>query len=270
MMEIITNILFSTSVIYRLLYIVILILIFYVSLRVLIWFLARYYQPASEPMLVTGIQGARKKRQIKQNPKYRESMTIIRSVNQSKGVEFTWNIWIKIDGLNGVPPDGPYHIFHKGSKKIDARTNFARPLNAPGLYISNKKNDLIILMDTFAKPGVEIKIPNIPLYKWFHVSIQVKGSLLDVFINGDIVKRHTLTSVVKQNYGDVHIGCNAEAIWNGYISNLQYFNRAIHKQQLMDIVNKGPNMENASTPNISPPYLSGRFYSDNMKRSNST
>ena len=86
---------------------------------------------------------------------------------------------------------------------------------------------------------------------------------LDVYINGTIVKRHVLNSVPKQNYGDVYVSMNGG--YNGFTSNLQYFNYALDVQEIQKIINKGPdlNMADSSMIESEPRYFSLRWFFQN-------
>ena len=46
--------------------------------------------------------------------------------------------------------------------------------NAPGLYLHENKNSLVVIMNTFDSMVEEVEIPNIPINKWINVSIRIK------------------------------------------------------------------------------------------------
>jgi Concanavalin A-like lectin/glucanases superfamily len=82
-------------------------------------------------------------------------------------------------------------------------------------------------------------IPDIPLNKWLNVIIRCQNNTLDVYINGTITRSLQLSSVPKQNYGDVYVGMNGG--FDGYISNLWYYNYALGVAAIQGIVTWGPN-----------------------------
>ena len=111
----------------------------------------------------------------------------------------------------------------------------------------------------------KITIPNIPLNKWLNIMIICQNSNLDIYINGTITKSITLVGVPKQNYGDVYIAMNNHG-FDGFISDLWYYNYALGIMAIQDLVKKGPNtkMANDSGLNIKDPnYLSLQWYFDN-------
>jgi hypothetical protein len=97
--------------------------------------------------------------------------------------------------------------------------------------------------------------------KWFNLIIRVEGENLDVYMNGIITKRHVLHDVPKQNYGDVFVCMNGG--FNGYISLLRYYSRAVPPGEIQELMDKGPSMKLLSTGNVLknfPSYLSLRWY----------
>jgi hypothetical protein len=140
------------------------------------------------------------------------------------------------------------------------------PNNAPGLYLSPTTNELIVVMNTFTTINEEVKIPNIPLNKWLHLVIRVENNNLDVYVNGSLAKRHVLSGVPKQNYGNVNVALNGG--FQGYISDLRYFSHGLHPGEIVSIVNAGPNLTPASNQIANmgtPPYLSLQWYVQDAK-----
>jgi len=125
------------------------------------------------------------------------------------------------------------------------------------------------MMNTFNDFNEEIIIPNIPLNKWVNVIIKCQNNNLDIYINGTISQSIKLNGVPKQNYGDVFVAMNGG--FDGYISNLGYYNYALGTTAISSLVNSGPNLKltgtsnsNPSTTNKSSKYLSLQWYFNGM------
>ena len=93
--------------------------------------------------------------------------------------------------------------------------------------------------------------------------LNCQNNKLDVYINGTITRSVQLMGVPKQNYGDVFVAANGG--FNGYISNLWYYNYALGTSEISNISMKGPNttLTNSSSINTTmkdPNYLSLRWY----------
>jgi hypothetical protein len=213
------------------------------------------------PYLIKGFVPGNTPLTISQDPSAKDSIPIQRSDNES-GIEFSWSVWLNITDVDSTNHQYK-HIFHKGEQHIDTDTGINSPNNAPGLYISPNTNELVVIMNTFKVINEEIKIPNFPMNKWVHVLIRNTNNALDVYINGALAKRHILSSVPKQNNGNVYVSSNGG--FSGNLSDLRYFNYALSPGKIISITNGGPNLKankNNTTMGSVPPYLSFQWYTN--------
>lgn len=142
------------------------------------------------------------------------------------------------------------------------------PSNGPGVYLfsDNTKDNsvstlnLLVLVNTYSKITEHVIIPDISLQKWINVIVRIDGKYLDVYINGTIRQRKKLNSLPKQNYGSVFI--NGNHGFDGKLSGLKYFNKAIDIFEINNIVKKGPYMEVDKSLLVKPPYYSSDWYYD--------
>ena len=252
----------SNSLVAKIAFLLLVIVVFIFTLRLGMGLLTWIFSGKSSPILIDGMIDSKQMLVIPQNPSSNDSIPIKRSSNEQDGIEFTWSTWIFIDDL--TYKQGQYkHIFHKGNDNINLSTepkglNF--PNNAPGLYIGPNSNTILIILNTFTNISEEIEIDNIPIKKWVNIIIRCNGSVIDVFINGTLSRRHILNGVVKQNYGDVFVSMNGG--FDGYTSSLRYFDKAISTSNIQSIINDGPNLK-IKTDDLKtskPPYLSLRWY----------
>ena len=213
---------------------------------------------SSNPHIIDGMVDGKTMLVVKQDPSVIGAMPIERSVNGPSGIEFAWTVWLFIENLEYQR--GQYrHIFHKGEVNIESQgRNF--PNNAPGLYIEPNTNNLCVIMNTQQVINKEITVTDIPLHKWFHVIIRCRNTSIDVYINGTVVKSVDLDSVPRQNFGNVYVGMNGG--FDGYISNLWYFNTALGIGEINDLVRKGPDlkMNTGMLSVLDTRYLSTRWY----------
>jgi len=238
-------------------------IVFTICLLVGVNIVGYFVAPSSSPYLISGIVPGNIPLVIKQDPSLSGSIPIQRSDNKDQGIEFSWSIWVNITDLGKT--NQYQHIFHKGDNAIQTTgenigMNF--PNNAPGLYISPTTNELVVIMNTFTTINEEVRIPNIPMNKWMHIIIRVQDNKLDIYINGSLTKRHILGNVAKQNYGNVNVALNGG--FQGFISDLRYFNYSITPGEIINIVNTGPSLSVNKQNNVllsNPPYLSLQWYS---------
>jgi len=251
----------SNSLVAKFSFLLLVIVVFVILLKVGIYIITRFFSSDDSPKLINGMVDAKQMITFPQDPSQSGAVTINRSIDASKGIEFTWSVWIYINNLQYLQNQFK-HIFHKGnSGLIETGLNF--PNNAPGLYIAPNTNTLVVMMNTFNNVNQELKIPDIPLNKWVNVIIRCQNRVLDVYINGTITRSITLSGVPKQNYGDVYVGMNGG--FDGYISNLWYYGYALGSSEIQSLVRKGPNttMINSDDSAIDlkkPDYLSLRWY----------
>jgi hypothetical protein len=214
---------------------------------------------------VNGLQNGSVSTTISQDPNNKSSITILRSENEKDGIEFTWSVWLY---LNGFQSSGSYHhVFNKGNvSTATPNSTFPgtnTPNNAPGLYINPNYDGFRVIMNSFNNPYEEvIEVTDLPMGKWINIVIRIQDKNCDIYVNGRLVKRRIMTEVVKQNYDDVHVSLNGG--FSGYLSNLTYYNRSISVTEIQDIISIGPNLKPVSKANDlnnpEPRYLSNRWY----------
>jgi hypothetical protein len=264
----------SNSIIAKLAFLLLIIFLFTFLLRLGINVLSWIFAPSENPVLIDGMMNAREMKIISQDPNVPGNKQILRSNDKDQGIEFTWSTWININDL--TYKENQYrHIFHKGNDKINTTSpnnGIISPNNAPGLYIApsneikdDKTSSLVVVMNTFNNISEQIIIDNIPIKKWVSVIIRCQGNIFDIFINGTLTRRHVFDSVPKQNYGDVYVAMNGG--FDGYISLLKYYNKAIGIGEIQSIIKSGPNlnMKEEDLTASKPQYLAQRWYfSDNV------
>ena len=248
----------SNSLVAKFVFLILVVFVFILLLHLGITFLTWWFSPSTSPMLINGTLQANQTIIIPQDPSSNNAVPILRSQNENDGIEFSWNVWIYVNDLN---PLGQYkHIFYKGNDNL-LSNGMNYPNNAPGLYLAPNTNALVVVMNTYNEINEEIMVPDIPLNKWVNVIIRCQNTTLDVYINGVITRSIELNGVPKQNYGNVYVGMNGG--FDGFISNLQYFNHALNVTQINKIVSNGPNTTPSTTNNVynkDSDYLSLRWY----------
>jgi hypothetical protein len=216
-------------------------------------------------------------------------------VNEDQGIEFTWNIWFFIESLNINSPTYS-RIFSKGSQNSNLELNIPSNCtdrscknifnNSPGLFITqNRQNDsilpnsivptkldnhvnLLLLLNTFklSEKNTEfaesITIENVPVQKWVCATIRVQQNTVDIYINGTMTQRKVLNNVPIQNYYDVVVG-DVNDGFNGSISSLRYYNKALGYDEIQGVFGKGPNLKTLDNAGISSnmtDYISMNWY----------
>jgi hypothetical protein len=168
------------------------------------------------------------------------------------GTELTYSFWIFIKDTNfanksancgNSGKNGFMHVFHKGSNDYAPSTQ-SKPdeslpiLQSPGVWLYPNTNKLNIRFNTYENILETADVGNIPLNMWVNVIIILIGSSVDVYINGNLKKRVKLSGVPKLNYGNLYT--SNWGGFQGYLSNLRYFNHAIQPYLVDQLFNMGP------------------------------
>lgn len=264
----------SNSLVAKFAFILLVLLIFIIILRLGVGLMSTYFSPTGSPRLFVGMYPGNTAKTFSQSPmdstRKDPAKTILRSANERGGIEFTWSLWTF---LEADPTATMYrHIFSKGNPQQYASkytenepkpssNGLMFPNNAPGLYVTPGKNELLLIMNTFDSIDEEIAIDNMPFNKWVNIIIRVKDKNLDIFINGIITKNMQFSSPPRQNYENVQLHLNGG--YKGYTSNLWYYNYALGTNAINSIVYWGPNTKLAEDNGLgdtNSDYLSSKWY----------
>jgi hypothetical protein len=187
---------------------------------------------------------------------------IYNSMNEVNGMEFSYSMYLFInpetfEGFSSDSCGGQQrrdvtklkHIMHKGGKD-------PYPLLSPGIFVEGSKNTLRIYMNSATSWDNYVEIPNVPVGKWFHMVVVLKGKYMDVYINGNVTVRHQFATVPKLNYGNVYIMYPAKFPSNptdkidakfavdgpmkGMVSRLKYYAFALNYSQIDGLYREGP------------------------------
>ena len=207
----------------------------------------------SAPWVLKGTKSAKKRMIILQDPNKQNAIELKRSKNEYNGIEFSYVFWMFIDDWTYKKGEWK-HVMHKGNSS-------AWPLRSPGVWLHPNENKLRVYMNTFDEMSEHIDIDNIPIKKWFNIAICLRQKNLDIFFNGNLVKRHELSSLPKQNYGDLYL--NAFQGYSGFLSNMRYYNYYVGYSDLVKQLNQGPSMMPCVDTAELPPYLSPNWWINN-------
>jgi hypothetical protein len=281
----INDFLASNTMISRLTFLLAIIIIFsslfYIGSKILYVLLS----PSQTPYIISGMKDATEALTVTQAMGIKSSVPILRSIDQYEGIEFSYSFWIYVNNLEYKDDLDYMHVFNKGSPPNstgEGGSGLFGPNNCPGVYLyKGKRNYSDNLMDSYPLLGMlvrinvyhnnnsvgkayydDIYIDAIPIKKWVGVVIRATSqNIVDIYINGNLTKRHKLSNIVKQNYDNLYINYNGG--FSGNMSDLKYFNYAIGTYEINSITSKGPNLKTKKDSNINkskPQYLSAQWY----------
>jgi hypothetical protein len=208
----------GSNVISQVLFGVVIVIVVYLTLATCEFFynsFKRMFKDRVELFPNTYVSGARMYTAI-QDPEIPESKTIYVSDNQRSGIEFSYALflYVRSDTFNNNDNSSTYyHILHKG---------YARPypLLGPGIFCNANENTLRIYMNCFDTWNNFTDIKNIPVDKWFHLTVSCKGNTFLVYINGNLKMKakYKNNTPPYQNFGNVYAFSGRKVVINKAIT----------------------------------------------------
>tara|TARA_Y100001970_G_scaffold14162_1_gene16010 strand:+ start:7948 stop:8673 length:726 start_codon:yes stop_codon:yes gene_type:complete len=205
------------------------------------------------PWIVEGVRPANKPLFISQNKDDDDHIPILRSDNEEGGIEFSYSFWFIIRDWRYKYGEWK-HVFHKGNKT-------SWPNRAPGVWFHKEHNNMRVYMNVHNKVDEYVDIEDIPINKWVYVVVSVKNKYLDIYINGELVKRHILSGIPKQNFNDLYI--TNFGGFGGFLGKFKYYNRALSPYEVFEFSKNVPKMSSIKMRTDEPPYLSYRWRQKN-------
>jgi hypothetical protein len=241
----------SNSIIAKFVFLILVLIIFLLLVKFGIMLIMYFTKTPDTAYVISGLAPGNANIRVSQDPMDPKSVQVLRSNNQPTGIASTWSVWLFISGLadpaNKQGSTSSYsHIFSKGNANFNSK-GIANVNNAPGVYLSTTTNNIRIYFDTVTSNENYMDITDVPLTKWMNLVIRIENNVIDVYVNGTIVGRQYFNDVPKQNYDDVFVGYNKG--FQGQLSDLIYFDRALGVYEINNLILKGPNMTLSSSNN---------------------
>jgi hypothetical protein len=213
-----------------------------------------------------------------QNPTLSNAKTIYFSDNRRNGIEFTYTMFINIKSATfNTGQHNLHHILHKGYGR-------SYPLMGPGIFCWGDTNTIRIYMNSFNTWNTYTEVPNIPVDKWFHLTVSCKGNTLYVYINGNLKQKMNFPNNTPpyQNYGNVYLFNNRKLILSkekttsldsnlninvngpisGMASRVYYFSYALTYTEIQSLINVGPSTVMNSPDMSMSPYLADTWWTN--------
>jgi hypothetical protein len=214
-----------------------------------------------------------------QNPTLSNAKTIYFSDNRRNGIEFTYTMFINIKSATfSTGNHNLHHILHKGYGR-------SYPLMGPGIFCWGDTNTLRIYMNSFETWNTYTEVPNIPVDKWFHLTVSCKGNTLYIYINGNLKQKMSFPNNTPpyQNYGNVYLfnnrkltltkaktasldsdslNINVDGSASGMVSRVYYFSYALTYSEIQTLIAVGPSTTMDSPDMSMDPYLADTWWTN--------
>jgi hypothetical protein len=222
-----------------------------------------------------------KPREYNQDPRAKGSVLLPLSDNERTGAEFSYSFYLFVNPSSFRQEEGLLHIMHKGNP-------LAYPLMGPGVFLRSHTNTLRVYMNSSTTWNNYVDIENLPVSKWVHVVILARDNCVEVYINGNVVRKLNFEGgVIYQNFGNLFLFCprnfriNASTVpslkgenfhvfgtYSGSLSNLTYFSYALSYTEIQALIAQGPSNKTdaASSSYDQPPYLTDSWWVNNASK----
>jgi hypothetical protein len=140
-------------------------------------------------------------------------------------------------------------------------------------------------MNSFNTWNTFTEVPNIPVDKWFHLTVSCKGNILYVYINGNLKQKMKFPNNTPpyQNYGNVYLfnnrkltlaksktasldsnelNINVDGSVSGMVSRVYYFSYALTYTEIQAMINMGPSTTMDSPDMSMSPYLADTWWTN--------
>lgn len=215
---------------------------------------------------------------IEQNPSLKDHKMLPLSDNERTGAEFTYSFFLWINPSSFNQTEGLLHIMHKGHP-------VPFPLMGPGVFLKSNTNTLRVYMNSSKTWNNYVDVENIPVKKWVHVVLIARDNCIEVYINGNLIKKLNLKdSVLYQNFGNLYLfnqrhvtlprnlpslkdeQINIMGTFSGNISNLRYYTYALSYTEIQSETQVGPSSKVVPTSQDQPPYLEDSWWVSSYSR----
>ena len=141
---------------------------------------------------------------------------------------YSYTFFIKIDNLD-YKYNSEKDVFRKGESVFN-----------PRVFIDKKINNLIISVATYTDLNEEIVIEDIPIQSWVFLGIVLHNKTVDIYINGALVKSHTLEKLPSHTYPIITYGDNEG--FDGSLNDLIYYFYPLSSLEILNIFNKSKHL----------------------------
>jgi hypothetical protein len=193
----------------------------------------------------------------------------------ASGNEYNINMWIYVNDYKYRHDTDKCILFKTDSitnkDKLDGIDDISQTKNGnPSIWLKKTENTFVVVtgLDTVLNSNScgdsdgsnpcpdpnrdnkdyvdKCEIKNFPLQRWVNVNVSLRNNVLDIFMDGTLKKSCILSGSPTANAGDLYVlkgGHDGMTGFNGYISKLEYTNKALSTDQIMKRYTKGPTVK---------------------------
>ena len=161
------------------------------------------------------------------------------NVPHGSSADYTYSFWVYISNWN----------YRVGEKKVILGRGKDAKTPSPEISLGAMLNNIEVTLGTYAQghSGDAVNhtctLENVPLQAWANVIVTLNNRSLDIYLDGKLVRTCVLPGVPKMTSG-IPLVVTPNGGFEGYVSNVAYFSRAVNPREAYAIYREGPGGSN--------------------------
>ena len=161
------------------------------------------------------------------------------NVPHGSSADYTYSCWVYISNWN----------YRVGEKKVILGRGKNASVAAPEISLGSMLNNIEVTLGTYAQghSGDAVNhtctLENVPIQAWANVIVTLNNRSLDIYLDGKLVRTCVLPGVPKMTSG-IPLVITPNGGFEGYVSNVSYFSRAVNPREAYAIYREGPGGSN--------------------------
>jgi hypothetical protein len=163
--------------------------------------------------------------------------------NTGLNVNFAYSVWLYINDWNyrygdckvvfGRMSTGPDVTPPEGSTRCAPGVGVTGSKPCPLVTLGRTENTLTVYLQT-GETVAECAVPNIPIQRWVNFIMSVYGNVLDIYLDGKLVKTCMLSAPVTVT-GDAPVKLTPDGGFDGFTAKFQYYPNPLNPQEAWNI-----------------------------------
>ncbi len=172
---------------------------------------------------------------------YQQSQTPLQipssKLSKPNSANYSYSFWIYIQSWENTA--NPKSIFYRTAPTSSGANKYY-----PSVSLGRGDNTLSVSIDTEESTNFMCTMTNVPLQTWTHVAISLNNKVLDMYMNGKLVKT-CVSSVLPTVHSDGDItlcpaATSSYTTWDGKVARFTYYGDVLSAQEVWNIYKKGP------------------------------
>jgi hypothetical protein len=149
-----------------------------------------------------------------------------------ENIRYTFSVFVRLNNLDGNTV---------WNEKQSLPKYIIQNNGAPNIVYYRESGDVVVEIAYKDEEGstehYEFKLDKFPMQRWTGICVVVDGIFVKIYLDGKLSKVKKMLTIPWKSQGMLNIGKQYQN-FNGYIGMVDYYNRAISEQEVLDLYNK--------------------------------